>query len=292
MTDRAHLLESALNALPEGLALVDTDGHLAFWNVAAEAITGRTAPETIGRNVREVLDALVVGGAAHWISHADAGSTGEHGGVVQLRHKLGVEFPVVARPLVLRDALGSRLGTGVLFHAVEKIDALPLGDGQRERSRTQSSTELENRLARMHEDFRHGDGPLGVMWVTVDQGPALRRSHGARACEAMLEQVEKTLASGLKPAEEIGRWSEQDFLILSHERSAVALTAHAQSLAGLARTTEFRWWGDRISLTVSVGAAQALEDESLCTLLERAEAAMLASMHAGGNQTTAARGNG
>ena len=28
-------------------------------------------------------------------------------------------------------------------------------------------------------------------------------------------------------------------------------------LAGLARTADFRWWGDRVSLTVSVGVAMA-----------------------------------
>jgi GGDEF domain-containing protein len=227
----------------------------------------------------------------HWIHHADAGGANEHGSVVQIRHKLGVEFPVVARTLVLRDALSMRVGAGVLFHPVEKIDALPLGEGQETRNSRNSPLELENRLARLHEDFSHGDGPFGVLWMTVDQGPRLRRSHGARACEAMLESMEKTLASGLKPAEEIGRWGDQDFLILSHERSAVALAAHAQWLAGLARTADFRWWGDRISLTVSVGAAQAEEGESLCTLLDHAEAALLASIHAGGNHTTAARGN-
>ena len=77
----------------------------------------------------------------------------------------------------------------------------------------------------------------------------------------MLEKVERTLASGLKPAEEIGRWGDDEFLVLSHERNAAMLAAHAQTLAGLARTTDFRWWGDRVSLTVSIGAAQAERGE-------------------------------
>jgi len=59
-------------------------------------------------------------------------------------------------------------------------------------------------------------------------------------------------------------------------------------LAGLARTSDFRWWGDRFSLTVSIGAAQAMKTEPLPQLLERAQAAMLASVHAGGNHITLA----
>jgi GGDEF domain-containing protein len=67
---------------------------------------------------------------------------------------------------------------------------------------------------------------------------------------------------------------------------------HAQALAGLARTADFRWWGDRISLTVSIGAAQACQnqDEGLAQLLERAQKAMESSIHAGGNRITSAPG--
>jgi GGDEF domain-containing protein len=58
----------------------------------------------------------------------------------------------------------------------------------------------------------------------------------------------------------------------------------------MARTADFRWWGDRISLTVSVGAATAEKGEMLPGLLERAQSAMLASAAAGGNHITLAPG--
>ena len=154
----------------------------------------------------------------------------------------------------------------------------------------ESQTELEDRLASMHEDFLHSDISLGVLWVTVDQARGLRQTHGAKACDAMLEKMERTLAGGMKPAEEIGRWGDDEFLVLSHERNTAMLAAHAQTLAGLARTTEFRWWGDRVSLTVSIGAAQAERGELLAELLERAQTAMFASVRAGGNHITAAQG--
>jgi GGDEF domain-containing protein len=104
----------------------------------------------------------------------------------------------------------------------------------------------------------------------------------------MVEKVERMLVHGLRPTEEIGRWGEDEFLVISHERTAETLAAHGQVLAGLSRTTDFRWWGDRISLTVSIGAAQADEDEPLSQLLTRAQAAMLASVHAGGNHISLA----
>jgi diguanylate cyclase (GGDEF)-like protein len=152
----------------------------------------------------------------------------------------------------------------------------------------QNQAELEERLEAEYEDFVRGETPLGVLWITVDQAHEMRGTHGARACEAMFEKVERTLANGLKPAEEMGQWGDDEFLVLSHERTAESLAAHAQTLAGLARTTDFRWWGDRVSLTVSIGAAQAEQGESLAQLLERAQAAMLSSVHLGGNHITPA----
>jgi diguanylate cyclase (GGDEF)-like protein/PAS domain S-box-containing protein len=287
--DRTELLESALDCLTEGVALAGQDGRVALWNRAAETITGFASAEITGRGVREMLDALLLGGAQHWISQTDAEKP-RHGLLVQVRHKVGHEVSVMARALVLRDGLGARIGTGVVFHPAETIDGLPHGYLDENSNIPESRAELEDRLATMHEEFLHSDASLGVLWVAVDQGRALRRTHGARACEAMLEKMARTLAKGLKPAEEIGRWGDDEFLVLSHERNPAMLAAHAQTLAGLARTTDFRWWGDRVSLSVSIGAAQAELGESLAGLLERAQAAMFASVRAGGNHITAAQG--
>jgi len=130
--------------------------------------------------------------------------------------------------------------------------------------------------------------PFGVLWITVDQAHELRRTHGAQACEAMLDKVERAMLNGLRPTEEMGRWGDDEFLVLSHERTPEMLADHAQRLAGAARTAEFRWWGDRVSLTVSIGAAQAEAAETLAQLLGRAQAAMVSSIHEGGNHITLA----
>ena len=131
-----------------------------------------------------------------------------------------------------------------------------------------------------------------MLWITVDQAQGLRKTHGSGACEAMLEKVQRALAQGLRPAEEVGRWGDDEFLIISHERTAEMLAVHAQVLAGLARTADFRWWGDRVSLTVSIGAAQVGHGagEGLEQLLERARGAVESSIHAGGNCITPAPG--
>lgn len=288
MTDRNELLEAAFDSLPEGVALVGTEGEVVLWNQAAQGITGYAAIDVLARPLPEGLEALL----HEETRDADDGAAPKEGqrALVKARHKLGHGIPVIARVLVLRDGLAERIGTAALFHPAESLDALPHGESSEDEGADQGRVEFEERLQAEFDDFTRGGPPFSVLWIGVDQAEPLRKTHGASACHQMLEKVRHALVHGLRPAEEMSRWGDDEFLIVAHERSAEMLASHAQALAGLARTADFRWWGDRVSLTVSIGAAQAGGDraETLAQLLERAREAMETSSRTGGNRATLA----
>ncbi len=276
MADRTELLEAALNSMPQGMALLDAQDLVAFWSQPAEAITGYCRAELIGQPLPEDLAALAV----H--PHA-AGTEGGRGLLAQLRHKAGHEVPCLARTSLLHDELGGPIGTAILFHPAERLDALPHGEGDDD-DLEQTREEFEERLRTEFEDFENGGEPLGVLWIGIDQGAELRQTHGMGAFRSMLDKMQRSLAIGLRPADELARWGEEEFLVIAHERTPEMLSAHGRVLAGLARTTDFRWWGDRISLTVSVGAAQARRGEALAELLRHAREEMRTAMLEGGNR--------
>lgn len=286
MTDRMALLESALDSLPDGLALLDLEGGVIFWNEAAEAITGYSSTDLLASAVPDALRPLL---NARRDANSPAGRRSDRGTVVRARHKLGHDLPVIARTLLLCDALGDSLGAATLFHPAERLDALPHGDCAGDRDAEESQADLEERLQAAFEDSERSGQPFGVLWIAVDQGPELRKTHGAAACRAMAEKIRRAISGGLRPADELGRWSDDEFLVMAHERTPEMLAAHARTLAGLARTADFRWWGDRLSLTVSVGAAQAYPGESLPWMLIRAREATRASIREGGNRVTVAQ---
>ena len=290
MTDRTELFEAALNSLPEGIALLGAEGQVVFWNRSAEAITGYAGMDLLSRQVPEPLELLLLASPKPGDQDAGAEPQTGRGAMVRFQHQLGHEVPVIARSLVLRDGLGGRIGLAAVFHPAESLDALPHGECSEGSGVEANQAEFEDRLGAVFEDFLQDGETFGVLWITVDQAGELRKTHGAGACESMLAKVERALANGLRPAEEMGRWGDDEYLVLSHERTPEMLAAHAQVLAGLARTADFRWWGDRVSLTVSIGAAQAERGGSLVDLLERAKAAMFSSFHEGGNQITSAPG--
>jgi diguanylate cyclase (GGDEF)-like protein/PAS domain S-box-containing protein len=290
MDDRLDLMEATLDSLSEGMGMAGLEGRTMFWNQAAESITGHPRSEIIGRPIRESLDLLIVGGAQKWTAQTWTDSQAGRGSVVQIRHRLGHEVAAMARVMVLRDGMGSRIGSAIAFHPAGCADALPHGETGENADVLTSQADLNDRLQSEFEDIALNQLPFGVLWLTVDQSHELRKTHGVRACEAMLEKVEHAVAAGLRPGEHAGRWGEDEFLVISHERTAEMLAEHARTIAGLARTADFRWWGDRVSLTVSIGAAQAGDTGTLKELLERAQSAMQESIHGGGNHVTQARG--
>jgi diguanylate cyclase (GGDEF)-like protein/PAS domain S-box-containing protein len=281
MTDRTELLEAALDSFPDGVALISGEDGVVFWNRAAQEILGYTSMDLVERPMPTGLEPLL----------RDGKQPGDpqlgHGALVQARHKLGHVVQAIARTRVLRDDPGERIGAAVVFHPAESLEALPHGKSE-EDGEENSEAEFEERLENEFEDCARNGLPFGVLWIGVDQAEELRKTHGAPACHEMLKKMAHALAVGLRPAEEMARWGDSEFLIIAHERTPDMLHAHARVLAGLARTAEFHWWGDHISLTVSLGAAQADAEETLAQLLERAQRAMVQSMQAGGNQATSA----
>jgi diguanylate cyclase (GGDEF)-like protein len=320
MCDRTEILEAALDLMDQGVAVLDAGSNVLFWNQAAASLTGFRRADMLSRKVPadlycvDELHQERTGAALEQRERGDGGDVGFAGAIagyangprkqsseedvahedrptlVTMRHHFGHTVPAMLRKVPLRDSLGECVGAALVFHPIEHFEALPHGDTTGCAGVERSQAELEDRLDAAHHQWLANRVPFGLLWITIDQAAQLRKTHGREPCVAMLRIVEQTLMRGLRPGEILGRWGDDEFLVLSHERTAALLCEHAHQVAGLARTADFRWWGDRVSLTVSVGISLASDTESLQQLMSRAQKSMQASMYAGGNRVTHVKG--
>jgi diguanylate cyclase (GGDEF)-like protein len=321
-----EMLGATLDLMEVGVAILDPQSNVLFWNQAAESLTGYSARDVMSRPCPEGLyhidpqhrgRAGAAAGAGVQTSQSNATITpctdprryGDRTALLEpkletdddrfdgtrrptlvtMSHRLGHSMPGMLRRVALRDSLGEPAGVALLFYPVEGVDELPHGEAGEGADIERSQADMEDRLEAAHHQWISNGMPYGLLWVTIDQAQSLRTTHGLDACEAMLRTVEQTLLRQLKPAEIIGRWGCNEYLVLAHERTAELLIEHARRLVGVARTADFRWWGDRVALTVSIGASQASEGNTLQSLLNHARHSMRASAYAGGNQTTEAK---
>src|SRR5207248_1256840 len=154
-----------------------------------ELITGYSGAEVIGRPLPDGLEPLA--GGQHCKINGEPRNEPQpgRGSLVHAQHKLGRDIPARARRVILRDGMGGRMGAAAVFHPGELLTALPHGETSDVEEVRQSQAELQDRLDNEYEMLVHEGVPLAVLWIVVDQARELRKTHGARASETMLERV-------------------------------------------------------------------------------------------------------
>ena len=203
MIDNSELMEAALERFPEGLALLGRDGAVVFWNRAAENITGFPNIDVQARDMPWGLEPLLHRGSRDAADEVRPLIRPARYCLIHAQHRSGSALPLMTRSVILRDALGSRIGFAVIFHPAEHIDTLPHGEHSEESDLESAQDEMEEQAQSAYEDFVDRGAPLGLLWITVDQAHELRKTCGATAWETMIARIERTLAHGLRPAEEL-----------------------------------------------------------------------------------------
>src|ERR1700750_1704674 len=91
MTDRAELVEAALAAYREGLALLDADDRVIFLNRTVESITGNSSARLLGMHLPGPLEAVTQGPVCE---PDDKIRPCVSGAVVHAQHLRGQDLPL------------------------------------------------------------------------------------------------------------------------------------------------------------------------------------------------------
>jgi GGDEF domain-containing protein len=90
----------------------------------------------------------------------------------------------------------------------------------------------------------------------------------------------QTLAAGTRPDDLVGRWKEQRFAALVACPTVDGLGSCAERLRRLVSLASVPWWGDRLSVTLSMGGTMVRPGDTVESLLGRAEEALEATQAA------------
>jgi len=132
--------------------------------------------------------------------------------------------------------------------------------------------------------------PFTILCIAIDQLEDLKRHDGPAVAVPLLDMVGLTLENSLRPTDFIGRWGENEFLVILTECTAEGAVTPWERFRRLIGETEVEWWGDRRKVSATFGGAEARAGDDVEGLLARAEGALHEARNAGGNRV-ALRGN-
>lgn len=225
----SQLCQQVLECLPTGVFAVDREGKIVFWNAGAERITGYLKQEVLGRLYSEgFLEHSEGGDATYDGNMAPVLATLREGrGVAMqasLKGKYGHSIPVRLQTIPLRNDAGYIQGAVEIFDPTSsvarqnrrqsKLSAVGCLDTL---TGTLNHAMIQAHLREQLSLFAVYPVPFVVLCVGLDDLAKLRERFGQAAVDAATRVIAQTLENGLRPTDYLGRWLQQEFLIILTE---------------------------------------------------------------------------
>lgn len=131
--------------------------------------------------------------------------------------------------------------------------------------------------------------PVGVLFIDLDHFKSFNDVCGHACGDECLRVLARTMRETLGEDDIFGRYGGEEFIAILPGRQTEMARAIAESLRVAVETTEVEWEGRKLRLTVSIGVAVRMEQESLPQpTLERADKALYTAKRGGRNRVTVA----
>ncbi|OIP90529.1 MAG: sensor domain-containing diguanylate cyclase [Syntrophobacteraceae bacterium CG2_30_61_12] len=290
--------QELLDQLYDGVYFVDNQRRITYWNHAAEAITGFSVADVLGRSCADnILTHIDSDGHSLCRGSCPLAQTLVDGqsreAEVYLHHRRGHRVPVAIRVSAIRDAAGQIVGAAELFNDVSSSIAI------RERFReleklayVDALTELANRryvakeIQQRIEELKRYDWKSGLIFADIDHFKRINDDHGHNVGDQVLKAVARTLAINVRSFDLFGRWGGEEFLGIIRNIDESALLFLADRLRMLVANTQVAAASSLLSVTVSVGVTIMTLDDDLEKAVQRADRLMYRSKCEGRNRTT------
>lgn len=289
-----------LDELYEGVYFLDTNKKIIYWNKSAELITGFSKDAALSQSsyynllLRADKHGKVLkdeeGPAALTLLDGQTRSA-----ELFFRHKKGYLLAVSLKIFSLKDNDGKMIGAVCVFIDNSAREALFRELEQlRDKANLDQLTGIYNRrygetlIATKLIEFQKGGRPVGLLFADIDHFKRVNDTYGHAVGDLVLKTVAKTLSSSVRNMDHVIRWGGEELLVLlAGDFDLNGLRRIANKLRILVEQSKVQVGGHTIQVTVSMGAALAGCNDSVDTLVNKADRLMYESKKAGRNRITA-----
>jgi diguanylate cyclase (GGDEF)-like protein/PAS domain S-box-containing protein len=285
-----------LDNMYDGVYFVDRERRITYWNKGAERITGYSGADVVGQCCADnILKHVDESGNQLCLSACPLTKTiqsGEaHESEIYLHHKAGHRVPIRVRVAPLRDSEGRITGAVEVFSEnsskvtsnqrileLEKVAFLDPLTGVGNRRYTEMILE-----GRLNELQRYG-WSFAVLFFDIDNFKQVNDTYGHDVGDQVLKVLSRTLLMNLRSFDFIGRWGGEEFLGIVVNVSEDQLFPIANKFRFLVEHSSIPVGKKALRVTVSIGATLARREDTLVTLVKRADELLYKSKTEGRNR--------
>jgi diguanylate cyclase (GGDEF)-like protein/PAS domain S-box-containing protein len=266
-------LSMAVLQSPQSIIITDRHACIEFVNEAFTRVSGYTAAEVIGRNLRRLKPGRTPSTTfrAMWAQLAQGNAW--RGEWINLA-KDGREYIESVLIYPVRNVLGEV--TNYLAHNEDITETRRAAERIRSLSHYDQLTGLSNRqLLRKHCQgaLERGD-PLAVLWIDLDHFKAVNDTLGHHVGDVLLQEMARRLRKALPETASVSRYSGDDFVVVLPMSSQDDIAQQAEALLA-ALYQPMHLANQEIYTSASIGVALHPDDAvEFDVLLKHAETAM------------------
>ena len=290
--------ERIIENLHDGLYFVDRDRVITYWNKAAEQISGFRANEVVGKSCSDNI-------LTHVDSEGNSLCTGEcplaatmvdgnpREAEVYMHHKDGHRIPVSVRVSTLTDRDGAIIGGIELFTDISNQAANELRVKELEKlALLDNLTQLANRnyiekeIQNKFEEKKRFNVPFGILFIDIDHFKQVNDIYGHDVGDNVLKFVANTFVTNARPFDLYGRWGGEEFIGIIRRINGKDLELLGNRLRSLIEHSYIIHEDEKLYVTISIGATLVWENDTIDSLIKRADTILYKSKAAGRNCLT------
>lgn len=272
-----------LDSLQIGVSVLDLQKKIVFWSDGAAAITGYERIDVLGHLCTDSVLQHCNQECCEMCAEKCPISSALHGGkpletISFIHHKTGHRTPVHIWTTPLRDKNGSIIGMILTFEGEVSLNGPhPSDQKMKERGWLDLLTGLPNQPM-MQSHLRETLGtfadlhiPFAVVVAEFHELSGFRARYGQEASTSMLKVLARTLRNSVWPTDFVGRWNESQFLVILCGCGEDALQAVVGRMHRMMSNASIEWWGEELALKVSIAYADAVDGDTVESLMQRAQ---------------------
>lgn len=287
-----------IDNLYDAVYFVDSERRIAYWNRAAELLTGYAAAEVMGRRCSDnILVHTDVSGIELCRTDCPLSATILDGlpreTDVYLRHKNGYRVSVSVRVQPIVDLEGKTIGAVEVFSDNAAKREAEQKSAQLEKmafldclTRIPNRRFMEMRLRQVLEKARRYGHRFGLILADLDHFKEINDRYGHSVGDSALIMVARTLTRGLRTVDNVGRWGGDEFAVILPEVAEHGMRGLAERCCAQVEQSRVPGMANDAHVHVSMGGTLVRPDDTAESIMCRVDKQLYESKRQGRGRVT------